>query len=79
MIRATIILLAIVCSITTANASLEAREARLIACEKYSHLATEYKHDQDIIKRCATYSTLIYAYESNYGRSTMCQTQNNCH
>ena len=39
-----------------------------------------YVHtDQNLITRCATYATLVYAYESGYGQSDKCIRTKNCY
>jgi len=61
------------------------RDNRLKICEEEYEKQKEwvdsrYIHkSQDIIKRCATYSTLIKAFESNYWKSRKCIKTKNCH
>lgn len=61
------------------------RSYRMDICEEaYNNnkdwVDSRYKHkDQDIVKRCATYMTLIYAFESNYGQSYKCTQHKNCY
>jgi hypothetical protein len=54
------------------NNARKIRKARYIACyiasiEQKEHIKNKYIHNsQDIVARCATYMTLVYAFESNY-------------
>lgn len=57
------------------------RLERLEACEKEykkSNINKQFIHGQVPASRCATYMTLVYAYESNYGTSRMCREDKNC-
>lgn len=61
----------------------QARLNRVDACTQ-AYIETKaveyYKvHDQNIITRCATYATLVYAYESGYGKSSKCTSTKNCY
>lgn len=76
--------LALALLITTANAEEinKARVNRINAClQAYEDVKpTTYQHkDQNLITRCATYATLVYAYESGYGKSRKCTEQKNCY
>lgn len=66
----------------------KARKQRVEAClQAYEDMSgvpqsavNNYKHtEQNIISRCATYATLVYAFESNYGQSTHCKEKYNCY
>ena len=69
---------------TVQNTSIkeQIRTERLEICEKAykeSWINKRFIHDQVPAVRCATYMTLIYAFESDFWQSNMCTTQNNCH
>ena len=58
------------------------RQERLEVCQKAykeSGINKQFLYEQIPAVRCATYMTLIYAYESNYGKSKKCTVQKNCH
>ena len=58
------------------------RLERLISCENAlnkSWIQELFIYEQSLVVRCATYSTLIYAYESGYGQSQKCKLQKNCY
>lgn len=84
LIVAMIIFIVLACTtIEDTNASYEIREQRMEACQQAydeykEHVEEVYVHDQDIVKRCATYMTLVYAKESGYGKSRMCTQDFNC-
>jgi len=67
-----------------ANNKNTIREARYKACfiaskEQKKHIQEKYIHlNQNVIIRCATYMTLIFAYESNYWKSDKCKNNKNC-
>lgn len=55
---------------------------RLESCQeayKESEINEQFLYKQIPAVRCATYSTLIMAFESNYGQSKKCIEQKNCH
>ena len=60
------------------------REARIKACEEgyernKKRVNEIYLHkEQDPITRCATFMTLVYAYESWFGKSRRCMEDFNC-
>lgn len=69
-----------------ADSSLSVRDQirldRLITCQeeyKKSEINEQFLYWQIPAVRCATYSTLIMAFESNYGQSRKCIEQKNCH
>lgn len=53
------------------------RLERLESCKKYAHIEKIYWQDADV--RCATFMTLVFAYESNFGKSKMCKNNKNCY
>ena len=57
------------------------RLERLEICEKAykkTNINNMFIYEQLPVVRCATYMTLVYAYESNFGKSNMCRTTRNC-
>lgn len=52
------------------------RLERLESCKKYAHINKIYWQEADV--RCATFMTLVFAYESNFGKSDMCKNLKNC-
>lgn len=58
------------------------RLERLEICEeayKNSWINEQFLYEQIPAVRCATYMTLIYAFESNFWKSEKCVNQKNCH
>ncbi|PZM83073.1 hypothetical protein DLH72_04035 [Candidatus Gracilibacteria bacterium] len=53
------------------------RISRLQACQKYAKIEKIY--NQDAVTRCATFATIVFAFESNFGRSSMCLRKKNCY
>ncbi|PZM86410.1 hypothetical protein DLH72_01010 [Candidatus Gracilibacteria bacterium] len=53
------------------------RISRLQACKKYAKIEKIY--GQDAVTRCATFATIVFAFESNFGRSNMCLKKKNCY
>ena len=83
-----LIALAILLPISSLNASeskniaKEIRIKRLESCEnayKESWIKDKFIYKQLMVVRCATYSTLIYAYESNFWQSEKCIKMKNCY
>lgn len=72
-------------SIIKAEFKDKIREERYNICKEMyyknkDYVDKKYKHkNQNIISRCATYMTLIYAYESNYWKSKICLIKKNCY
>ncbi len=64
-----------------AKSNLSVAEAirldRVSSCAKYAHIQKIYW--QDAVVRCATYMTLVYAFESKYWSSKMCRNLKNCY
>ena len=65
----------------------EIREQRIARVQACTQAKDNYKDwideryrivHQDFVARCATYMHLIYAYESGFGRSNRCVSDNNC-
>lgn len=57
------------------------RLSRLRICQdeyKNAEIGQQFIHEQIPAVRCATYMTLIYAFESHYWQSQMCKNQKNC-
>ena len=57
------------------------RTERLDICQtayKNSEINKQFIHWQIPAVRCATYMSLIFAYESGYGKSAKCVKTNNC-
>jgi hypothetical protein len=57
------------------------RLERLDICEKAykkTNINKMFIYEQLPVVRCATYMALVYAYESNFGKSNMCRTTRNC-
>ena len=52
------------------------RLARIKSCEKYAKVKKIY--DQDSVTRCATFMTIVFAYESNFWKSDLCLNNFNC-
>lgn len=58
------------------------RLERLEVCQKAykkTHINEQFLYDQIPAVRCATYMSLIYAFESNFWKSRKCTVQKNCH
>jgi len=58
------------------------RQERLEICQKAyknSGINEQFLYDQVPAVRCATYMSLIYAFESDFGKSRKCVVQKNCH
>lgn len=53
------------------------RIERLKSCQKYAK--TQKIYDQDAIVRCATFATIVFAFESDFWKSWLCQNQKNCY
>lgn len=53
------------------------RISRLQACQKFAKVEKIY--DQDSVTRCATFATIVFAFESNFWRSSMCLRKKNCY
>lgn len=57
------------------------REQRLEVCHeayKASGIGKMYLYEQLPVVRCATYMSLVYAYESDFGQSRRCREDRNC-
>lgn len=57
------------------------RLSRLRICQeeyKNANIGQKFIHEQIPAVRCATYLTLVYAFESNFGKSRMCKEEKNC-
>jgi hypothetical protein len=57
------------------------RQERLRICQeayKNSEINKKFIYKQIPAVRCATYMTLVYAFESNYGKSRICRKKKNC-
>lgn len=52
------------------------RLSRIKACEKYSKVRKIYW--QDAIVRCATFATIVFAFESDFWKSNICLNKKNC-
>lgn len=64
------------------NTQDQIRINRLKSCEnayKESWIKDKFIYKQLMVVRCATYSTLIYAYESNFWQSYKCINNKNCY
>lgn len=58
------------------------RQDRLNTCEQAyqeSWISYPYWNKEMLVARCATYNWLMYAYESNFWKSNMCNESKNCH
>lgn len=53
------------------------RIERLKSCQKYAKIEKIYW--QDVIVRCATFATIVFAFESDFWKSWLCQNQKNCY
>lgn len=53
------------------------RIERLKSCQKYAKIEKIYW--QDAIVRCATFATIVFAFESDFWKSWLCQNQKNCY
>ena len=53
------------------------RIERLKSCQKYAK--TQKIYDQDAIVRCATFATIVFAFESDFWKSWLCQNRKNCY
>ena len=53
------------------------RLSRIKACQKYAKIEKIYW--QDAIVRCATFATIVFAFESDFWKSWLCQNQKNCY
>ena len=53
------------------------RIERLKSCAKYAQVEKIYS--QDAIVRCATFATIVFAFESDFWKSWLCQNQKNCY
>ncbi|RKW20851.1 hypothetical protein D8B46_08715 [Candidatus Gracilibacteria bacterium] len=53
------------------------RIERLKSCQKYAKIEKIY--GQDAVVRCATFATIVFAFESDFGKSWLCQNQKNCY
>ena len=53
------------------------RIERLKSCQKYAKIKKIY--DQDAVVRCATFATIVFAFESDFWKSWLCQNQKNCY
>lgn len=53
------------------------RISRLKACQKFAK--TEKTYWQDSVARCATFATIVFAFESNFWKSKMCENFKNCY
>lgn len=57
------------------------RLSRLRICQeeyKNAEIGKKYIHEQIPAVRCATYMTLVYSFESDFGKSRMCKEEKNC-
>ena len=54
----------------------KARLSRLKTCQKYAKVDKIYW--QDAVVRCATFSTIVFAFESNFWKSNICLQRKNC-
>ena len=52
------------------------RLSRIKACEKYAKVKKIYW--QNSVTRCATFMTVVFAYESNFWKSNICLNRKNC-
>lgn len=60
----------------------EIRQERLEICQKAyknTQINEMFIYEQLPAVRCATYMSLVYAYESNFGKSRKCVEDKNCH
>lgn len=53
------------------------RIERLKSCQKYAKIKKIYW--QDAVVRCATFATIVFAFESDFWKSWLCQNQKNCY
>lgn len=53
------------------------RLSRLQSCAEYAQVKKIYW--QDAITRCATFATIVFAFESNFWKSQMCRDLKNCY
>lgn len=53
------------------------RIERLKSCAKYAQVEKIYS--QDAIVRCATFATIVFAFESDFWKSWLCQNRKNCY
>ena len=53
------------------------RIERLKSCQKYAKIEKIYW--QNAIVRCATFATIVFAFESDFWKSWLCQNQKNCY
>ncbi len=53
------------------------RIERLKSCQKYAKIEKIYW--QDAVVRCATFATIVFAFESDFWKSWLCQNQKNCY
>ena len=53
------------------------RIERLKSCQKYAKIKKIY--NQDAIVRCATFATIVFAFESDFWKSWLCQEKKNCY
>ena len=53
------------------------RIERLKSCAKYAQVEKIY--NQDAIVRCSTFATIVFAFESDFWKSWLCQEKKNCY
>lgn len=53
------------------------RIERLKSCAKYAQVEKIY--NQDAIVRCSTFATIVFAFESDFWKSWLCQNRKNCY